>query len=160
MSSAAPPGHGGALPPTGKSASGAACDGGADPLEGHHRYRRVQALNSGTFGFVQLALDTHTGQQVAIKFLERGPGISKGVVREVRNHLLVSMHPHVVQFREVFVTRKFLAIAMEYVAGGDLCDYFIEHSLVGTGLPEDLARWFFQQVWCLGRVTTREGPGG
>lgn len=103
-------------------------------------------MNSGTFGFVQLALDTYTNQEVAIKFLERGPGISKGVVREVRNHRLVSMHPHVVQFKEVFVTPRYLAIVMEYVAGGDLCDYFIEHNLVGSGLPEDLARWFFQQI--------------
>ena len=37
-------------------------------------WRRVQIkdLNSGTFGFVQLALDRTTGRNVAIKFIERG----------------------------------------------------------------------------------------
>lgn len=46
----------------------------------------------------------------------------------------------------MFSTPRYLAIVMEYVAGGDLCDYFIENGLVGVGLPEDLARWFFQQI--------------
>jgi len=32
----------------------------------------VRDLNSGTFGFVELAMDKTTGQQVAIKFIERG----------------------------------------------------------------------------------------
>lgn len=32
----------------------------------------MRDLNSGTFGFVELALDKTTGQQVAIKFIERG----------------------------------------------------------------------------------------
>ena len=33
---------------------------------------QIRDLNSGTFGFVELALDKTTGQQVAIKFIERG----------------------------------------------------------------------------------------
>ena len=33
---------------------------------------QVKDLNSGTFGFVQLALDRTTGRNVAIKFIERG----------------------------------------------------------------------------------------
>ena len=32
----------------------------------------MRDLNSGTFGFVELAMDKTTGQQVAIKFIERG----------------------------------------------------------------------------------------
>ena len=32
----------------------------------------MRDLNSGTFGFVELAMDKSTGQQVAIKFIERG----------------------------------------------------------------------------------------
>jgi hypothetical protein len=33
---------------------------------------QVKDLNSGTFGFVQLARDRSTGELVAIKFIERG----------------------------------------------------------------------------------------
>ncbi len=37
---------------------------------------QIRDLNRGTFGFVQLALDTQTGTQVAIKFIERGEKVS------------------------------------------------------------------------------------
>ena len=30
------------------------------------------------------------------------------------------LHPHIIQFREVFLTEKYLAIAMEYAPGGDM----------------------------------------
>lgn len=33
---------------------------------------QIRDLNSGTFGFVELAYDKVTGQQVAVKFIERG----------------------------------------------------------------------------------------
>ena len=36
------------------------------------RVCQIRDVNSGTFGFVELALDKTTGQQVAIKFIDRG----------------------------------------------------------------------------------------
>ena len=38
---------------------------------------QIRDLNSGTFGFVELALDKTTGQQVAIKFIERGDKVRR-----------------------------------------------------------------------------------
>ena len=35
------------------------------------------------------------------------------------------MHPHVVQFKEVFLTPKYLAIAMEFVPGGKKRAFFV-----------------------------------
>lgn len=40
---------------------------------------QIKDLNSGTFGFVQLALDRTTGRNVAIKFIERGDKVCRGV---------------------------------------------------------------------------------
>ena len=37
---------------------------------------QIRALNSGTFGFVELCADRATGQQVAVKFIERGDKVS------------------------------------------------------------------------------------
>lgn len=105
------------------------------------RYQKIRDLNSGTFGFVELALDKVTGQQVAIKFIERGDKVTKYVSREIVNHRYL-MHPHVVQFKEVFLTPQYLAIAMEYVSGGDM----FEHVVRKGGLKESEARWFFQQL--------------
>lgn len=42
--------------------------------------------------------------------------------------MLLQVHPHVIRFIEVFLTKDYLAIAMEYAAGGDL------HRLVSSRL--------------------------
>lgn len=86
--------------------------------------------------------------QVAIKFLERGAGVSRGVVREVLNHRLCVAHPNIAQFREVFLTPSHLAIVMEFAAGGDMFEYVIKNkgSGPGEGLAEEVARGFFQQL--------------
>ena len=47
-----------------------------------------------------------------------------------------------VQFKEVFLTPEYLAIAMEYAAGGDMFQYVKQRG----GLEEAEARWFFQQL--------------
>jgi serine/threonine-protein kinase SRK2 len=111
------------------------------PLEGHPRYQWLEDLNRGTFGFVQLAYDRVSRQQVAIKFIERGDKVTKYVQREILNHRRL-IHPHIVEMREVFLTPDYLAITMEYASGGDL------FSLVGRskGLSEADARWYFQQL--------------
>lgn len=44
------------------------------------------------------------------------------VCREVLYHSSLC-HPHIVQFREVFLSPTHLALVMEYVPGGDLYDY-------------------------------------
>ncbi|KAK9830549.1 hypothetical protein WJX72_012403 [[Myrmecia] bisecta] len=112
-----------------------------EPLAGHPKYQKIRDLNSGTFGFVELALSKESGQQVAIKFIERGDKVTKYVEREILNHRHL-MHPHIVQFKEVFLTQQYLAIAMEYAAGGDM----FEHVVRKGGLKESEARWFFQQL--------------
>lgn len=56
------------------------------------RTLQIRDLNSGTFGFVELALDKITGQQVAIKFIERGDKVKAPEVEECIgcSHLLSS----------------------------------------------------------------------
>lgn len=82
------------------------------------------------------------GEEVAIKFIQLGPRFySKYVERELFNHRLLA-HPHIVSFKEVFITSHWLAIVMEYVGGGNLQQYVEKKSR----LPEWEARCFFQQV--------------
>lgn len=112
-----------------------------EPLEGHPRYEKIRDLNSGTFGFVQLARDKQSGELTAIKFIERGDKVTKYVEREIDNHRCL-VHPHIVQFKEVFLTSNHLGIAMEFAPGGDMFEYVVKKN----GLREDEARWFFQQL--------------
>lgn len=43
---------------------------------------------------------------------------------------------------QVFMTPDYLAIAMEFAAGGDMFEYVVRNN----GLREEEARWFFQQL--------------
>lgn len=112
-----------------------------DILPPDSSYEVLRNLNSGTFGFVVLAHDKRSKENVAIKFLERGEKITKYVEREILNHRVLN-HPHIIKFKEVFLTEKYLAIAMEYAEGGDMFDYVVRNN----GLREDEARWFWQQL--------------
>jgi serine/threonine-protein kinase SRK2 len=89
-----------------------------------------------------LATDTSTGAPAAIKVIPaRLLAQNKYVEREILNHSRLS-HPHVIQFKEVFVARDAICMAMEYANGGTLFGYVQK---VGR-LAEPVARWFFQQL--------------
>ena len=80
------------------------------PLEHHPRYEYVRKLGQGSQGFVQLARDRQTDELVAIKFIHRGWDArqTKYVGRELLIHqeLSLSGHPHIVEFKEVFLTER------------------------------------------------------
>eukprot|EP01023_Acetabularia_acetabulum_P003982 TRINITY_DN1166_c0_g2_i1.p1 TRINITY_DN1166_c0_g2~~TRINITY_DN1166_c0_g2_i1.p1 ORF type:complete len:352 (+),score=48.30 TRINITY_DN1166_c0_g2_i1:107-1162(+) len=107
----------------------------------HPKYKKIKDINQGTFGFVQLCQQKDSKEIMAIKFVERGETITKYIEREILNHRTL-IHPHVIGFRECFLTQKYLAIVMEYAAGGDMFDFVVKRG----GLKEDEARWFFQQL--------------
>lgn len=117
-----------------------------EPLRTHSNYVKIKDLNSGTSGFVQLAYNLETGEQCAVKFMELGTQLQRVVVRELLNHRMCALHPHIVQLKEVFLTPNHLAISMEYAAGGDLSEYVQAHRLHGMGILESDARWVFQQL--------------
>lgn len=112
-----------------------------DPLQEANRYVKVADLSSGSFGFVQLARHTETNELVAIKFIERGDRVNRYVEAEILNHRMLR-HPHVIEFKEVFLTSEYICIVMEYASGGSLFTYVQR----AVRLKEAAARWFFQQL--------------
>eukprot|EP00889_Picochlorum_renovo_P008719 jgi/Picre1/35749/NNA_003209.t1 len=113
-----------------------------NPLAESTRYEAISSLGEGTFGAVYHARNVDTGEEVAIKLISLGGRFyRKYVEREILNHRQL-MHPHIVAFKEVFVTSKHLAIVMEYVGGGNLQTWVEKH----RSLPEWQARCFFQQL--------------
>ncbi|EFJ51207.1 hypothetical protein VOLCADRAFT_79817 [Volvox carteri f. nagariensis] len=111
------------------------------------RFQTIKFLGRGGQGFVQLAYDNLHKQSVAIKYIDRGwsRGFYKYVLRETLNHQQLSLckHPHIVEFHEVFLTPSYLAVVMEYVNGTNLQHYL---EAAGGKLPEDVARFIFQQL--------------
>ncbi|GBF97986.1 sulfur stress regulator [Raphidocelis subcapitata] len=117
-----------------------ACETASEPLGGQKKYAALQMIGRGSFGYVVLARDNTTGEAVAVKVIRRGD-VTKYVEGEITNHSQLR-HPHVIQFREVFLTPEDVCIVMEYATGGTLFAY-----LQRAGrLHEPVARWFFQQL--------------
>lgn len=112
-----------------------------NPLRNNNRYEKIKDLSQGSFGFVQCAMDRGTGENVAIKFIERGDRVNRYVEAEILNHRMLR-HPHVIEFREVFLTNEYVCIVMEYAAAGSLFTYVQK----AGRLREAAARWFFQQL--------------
>ncbi|XP_057456492.1 serine/threonine-protein kinase SRK2A-like [Lotus japonicus] len=105
------------------------------------KYEILEDIGSGNFGVAKLAKHKDTGERVAVKYIERGNKIDECVQREILNHRSLK-HPHIIGFKEVFLTPTHLAIVLEYAAGGELFDRIC----TAGRLSEDEARYFFQQL--------------
>uniref|UniRef100_A0A383W2H5 Protein kinase domain-containing protein n=1 Tax=Tetradesmus obliquus TaxID=3088 RepID=A0A383W2H5_TETOB len=109
-------------------------------------FQHLETLGKGSFGYVVRACRRTAdstqggGEALAIKLLPRAE-VTKYVEAEIVNHSLMR-HPHVIQFKEVFLSRRFICIAMEYASGGSLFQYVQRQGR----LKEAVARWFFQQL--------------
>jgi serine/threonine protein kinase len=78
------------------------------------------------------------------------------VAREILHHGSL-VHPFVIAVYSVFLTQNFVAVVMEYAAGGDMFSYLKNQ---GGCLHEQAARFFFQQLilglqYVHGRVSFR-----
>jgi serine/threonine-protein kinase SRK2 len=133
---------------------------------------QIRELGEGQFGVAKMAHDRLTGEIVAIKFIKRGNMVSgtfslarfalspsrpsplilhpfslsqehKTLEREILNHRSL-LHPNVIRFHEVFLTKQFLAIVMEFAAGGELYGRVVARGR----FEEPEARYFFQQLVC------------
>jgi serine/threonine-protein kinase SRK2 len=108
---------------------------------GHERYELVREIGQGNFGVAKVARDLRSGELVAIKYIERGEKVDENVQREITCHRTLE-HPNVIDFREVFLTPNYLALVMEYAAGGEL----FERVCSRGKCSESEARYFFQQL--------------
>eukprot|EP00126_Sphaerothecum_destruens_P000888 Sdes_comp11617_c0_seq1m2792 len=102
-------------------------------------------LGIGSFGKVKIAQHELTGHKVAVKILNRKKLKSLDMVgkirREIKN-LKLFRHPHIIKLYEVISTPTDIFMVMEYVSGGELFDYIVNHGR----LSEADARRFFQQI--------------
>uniref|UniRef100_A0A060T510 non-specific serine/threonine protein kinase n=1 Tax=Blastobotrys adeninivorans TaxID=409370 RepID=A0A060T510_BLAAD len=105
-----------------------------DPVSGRktlNTYEIVREIGRGQHGKVKLGRETHTGEYVAIKVVDRtGPrrfGRSAGSTQEekIRREIAIlkkCVHPNIVQLREVLddSTSKKIYLVLEYVEKGEV----------------------------------------
>ncbi|KAI8612311.1 kinase-like domain-containing protein, partial [Chytriomyces sp. MP71] len=108
-------------------------------------YRLEKTIGQGTYGKVKLGTHITTGEQAAVKVIEKAQIKSSKQVarlqREIR-FLKLLHHPHIVKVYDVIETDDFIYIIMEYAVGGELFDYIVANKRV----KEREARAFFRMV--------------
>lgn len=110
------------------------------------KYQVVQYIEKGSFGDVHLARDMETGEQVAIKIVDKRKAIGSGSTRKKvvldELNILKVKHPSIIELKDFFVTKDYLVLCMEYCAGGDLFTLTIKEN----PLPEARAGYIFKQI--------------
>jgi 5'-AMP-activated protein kinase catalytic alpha subunit len=112
------------------------------------RYELGELLGKGSFAKVYRALNVETGEDVAIKIMDKDHlakfgAVQRQVMREIDIMRRVR-HPNVVRIQEVMATKRSIFVVMEYVGGGSLDTYLTR--CAGRGIGERNARRVFQQL--------------
>ncbi|XP_010549409.1 PREDICTED: CBL-interacting serine/threonine-protein kinase 18 [Tarenaya hassleriana] len=109
-----------------------------------NKYEIGKLLGHGTFAKVYLARKIATGEDVAIKVIDKEKIMKSGLVAHIKREISILRrvrHPNIVHLFEVMATKTKIYFVMEYVRGGEL------FSKVAKGrLPEQTARRYFQQL--------------
>ncbi|PPS09787.1 hypothetical protein GOBAR_AA10839 [Gossypium barbadense] len=121
------------------------------------KYELGRTLGEGTFAKVKFARHLETGENVAIKILDKEKvlkhkmiaqsfcgieiSLQKKIKREISTMKLI-IHPNVIRLYEVMASKTKIYIVLELVTGGELFD-----KIASKGrLKEDEARKYFQQL--------------
>jgi len=101
------------------------------------KYDLTRQVGEGATGKVYYALDTFSGQEVAVKLVDKAVLADPGFNDECRKQFLNEAslagrlaHPHVVTILEASVTDDAGYVVMEYVPGGSLVPYTIPGALL------------------------------
>merc|ERR1712166_1611640 len=114
----------------------------------HFSYELGPTLGKGKFGKVKGAVNTVTGQRVAVKIIKKSlvhDGNGSEVAREVRCLQAID-HPNVLTLHDVVDTAEKLFIVLDVALGGDFFEYIL--GLYGDGhtFSEDEGRAYLRQL--------------
>jgi 5'-AMP-activated protein kinase catalytic alpha subunit len=87
-----------------------------------------KTLGEGTFGRVKEAVNTITGEVVAIKILDKDKITKQQMGLQVKKEISIMKmvrHDNIVFLKEVLASRSKIFIVLELVAGGELFDRIV-----------------------------------
>lgn len=87
------------------------------------KYKVIQVLGNGGFGYVVLAQDQKTQDYAAIKIIKREEVLKENRMRYLENELRLSQrfnHPNIVQVLDIIYEKDVIYIVMEYLSNGSL----------------------------------------
>ena len=109
------------------------------------KYSVGKTLGSGTFGKVKAAVNTETGERVAIKVIEKEKIQAQELHYQIKKEISIMKvvnHANVVRMHEVLASRTKIFIVLELVSGGELFDKIVAHKR----FEEPLARFYLRQL--------------
>ena len=109
------------------------------------RYVIQQSLGEGAFGKVKLAVDERTGEQVAIKIMEKARIAKDKMESQVKKEMVIMKHArqkNIVNLREILFSKTKIFLVMELCSGGELFEELVRLNR----FSEDQARIYFQQL--------------
>ncbi|CAL5346367.1 unnamed protein product [Camellia sinensis] len=121
------------------------------------RYELGRTLGEGSFAKVKFARNIETGENVAIKILDKEKVLKHKMIAQIKREISTMKlirHPNVIRMYEVMASKTKIYIVLEYVTGGELFDKILQNqfhamssSQASKGrLKEDEARKYFQQL--------------
>jgi len=117
------------------------------------KFQLRKVLGKGASGTVYLALDTFSGNDVALKVLDKqvvaSPNFEATTAAQFMNEASLAgklQHPHIAAILEASVSRESGYIALEYVPGGDLSQYVAQDKLL---TPEQAIQVAFKSCGAL-----------
>ena len=125
-------------------ASMAASPGTQRAISRLSQYTYIKSIGEGSFGKVKLMKHKSTGQEVAMKTINRRKLISRDMAGRVEreiSYLQLLRHPHIIKLYTVITTKSDICMILEYVPM-ELFDYIVKHGR----LNEHRARKLFQQI--------------
>ena len=90
-------------------------------------YELGAELGFGAFASVRRATCRRTGKTVAVKVVPKSKMTAASIRHEASVLKKVGMHTRVASLEAVYETDELFYIVMEYVGGGDILDYLMEH---------------------------------
>ncbi|CAB3398949.1 unnamed protein product [Caenorhabditis bovis] len=108
------------------------------------KYKLLKTIGKGNFAKVKLAKHIITGQEVAIKIIDKAalnPSSLQKLFREVKIMKQLD-HPNIVKLYQVMETEQTLYLVLEYASGGEVFDYLVAHGR----MKEKEARAKFRQI--------------
>ncbi|KAL5716315.1 cAMP-dependent protein kinase [Ranunculus cassubicifolius] len=109
------------------------------------KYELGRTLGEGSFAKVKFARNVQTGENVAIKILDKEKLFKHKMIGQIKREISTMKlikHPNVIRMYEVMASKTKIYIVLEFVTGGELFD-----KIASSGrLKEDEARKYFQQL--------------
>ncbi|KAK9697844.1 hypothetical protein RND81_08G065000 [Saponaria officinalis] len=109
------------------------------------KYELGRTIGEGTFAKVKFAVNSDTGESVAVKVLAKSTILKHRMVDQIKREISIMKivrHPYIVGLHEVLASRSKIYIVLEFVPGGELFDKIVHKGK----LSEMASRKYFQQL--------------